>query len=394
MAGKRDFGRIRQLPSGRWQARYPGPDGIGRSAPRTFERKRDAADWLAEKRTELARGDWLNPDLGRVLFGEYAARWVNERDLSETTRERYDQVLRVHLLPTFGLRAFGEIREADVRSWRKERRDAGVGQATAAKAYRLLHAILHTATDDGMLRRNPCRIRRAGEEKSSERAVLSVEQVFEIADAIRPRFRCLVLLAAFTGMRFGELAALRRTELDLHAAEVRVLHSQAELRGGRLLTKDPKSAAGLRVVAIPSAVVPELRSHLSWFSEPATDGLVFVGPLGGRLLRRNFRRLWAEAVREVGLDPASVHFHDLRHTGNNLAAATGASTKELMARMGHSTMRAALIYQHATRERDRRIADGLSEQIKTARRGPAINPDGDADGHAAGTGSASGARPE
>jgi integrase len=245
-----------------------------------------------------------------------------------------------------------------------------------------------------MLRRNPCRIRGAGEEKPSERTVLSVEQVFDIADAIRPRFRCLVLLAAFTSLRFGELAALRRTELDLHAAEVRVLHSQAELRGGRLLTKDPKSAAGLRVVAIPSAVVPELRSHLRWFSEPATDGLVFVGPQGGRLLRRNFRRLWAEAVREVGLDPASVHFHDLRHTGNNLAAATGASTKELMARMGHSTMRAALIYQHATRERDRKIADGLNEQIKTARRGPATNPVGDADGHATGTGSASGARSE
>ena len=110
---------------------------------------------------------------------------------------------------------------------------------------------------------------------------------------------------------------------------------------------------------------------MRWFSEPATDGLVFIGPLGGRLLRRNFRRLWAEAVRKAGLDPAGVHFHDLRHTGNNLAAATGASTKELMARMGHSTMRAALIYQHATRERDRKIADGLSDQIKMARRSAA-----------------------
>ena len=103
------------------------------------------------------------------------------------------------------------------------------------------------------------------------------------------------------------------------------------------------------------------------------------------------RRLWADALRAVGLDPADVHFHDLRHTGNNLAAATGASTKELMARMGHSTMRAALIYQHATRARDRKIADGLSEQIKTARRAPATECSDEANGHAAGTGSASGA---
>jgi integrase len=172
---------------------------------------------------------------------------------------------------------------------------------------------------------------------------------------------------------------------------VRVLRSLAELRGGRLLTKDPKSAAGLRVITIPSAVVPELRSHVSWFSEAAPDGLVFVGPLGRRLLRRNFRRLSAEAVREVGLDPANVHFHDLRHTGNNLAAATGASTKELMAPIGHSTMRAALIYQHATRERNRKIAHGLSEQIKAARRAPATDSSGKTDGHATGTGTASGA---
>jgi hypothetical protein len=192
MASKRDFGRVRQLPSGRWQARYPGPDGVDRSAPRTFDRKRDANDWLAEKRTELPRGDWLDPDRGRVPFGDYAARWVAERKLSETTRERYDQVLRIHLLPTFGPRAVAEIREADVRTWRKERRDAGVGSSTAAKAYRLLHAVLHTAADDGLLRRNPCRIRGAGEEKPTERTVLSVEQVLEIADAIRPRLRCLV----------------------------------------------------------------------------------------------------------------------------------------------------------------------------------------------------------
>lgn len=101
--------------------------------------------------------------------------------------------------------------------------------------------------------------------------------------------------------------------------------------------------------------------------EPSADGLAFIGPLGGKLLRRNFRRLWAQAVRAVGLDPAAVHFHDLRHTGNHLAAATGATTRELMARTGRSSKRAALIYQHATRGRDRRIADGLSVQIKLAR---------------------------
>jgi integrase len=382
---KRDFGRVRQLPSGRWQARYHGPDGIDRPVPRTFERKRDAADWLAEKRTELTRGDWRDPDQGRIAFRQYARRWIKERELSETTRERYDQVVRIHLGPTFGDLALAEIRESDVRSWRAKLRESGVSPSTAAKSYRLLHAILHTAADDGLIRRNPCRIRSAGEEKPAERTVLTVDQVFALADAVHARFRCLILLAAFTSLRFGELAALRRTDLDLEAGEVRVSRSQAELRGGRILIKDPKSAAGRRIVAVPAALIPELRSHVQWFSESRADGLVFVGAHGGRLLRRNFHRLWKEALNSVGLDPTALRFHDLRHTGNHLAAATGASTKELMARMGHSTLRAALIYQHATRERDRKIADGLSEQIESARRTTVPNDSDEAIGHVAGT---------
>jgi integrase len=119
---------------------------------------------------------------------------------------------------------------------------------------------------------------------------------------------------------------------------VHVLHSQAELDGGELLVKDPKSQAGIRVVAIPSAIVPELRSYVEWFAERSSSGLVFVGPLGGKLLRRNFRRFWQRALSEAGLGEQDVHFHDLRHTGNHLAAATGASTKELMARMGHASI--------------------------------------------------------
>jgi integrase len=305
-----------------------------------------------------------------VTFAEFGARWLDERELSETTRQRYGYAFRLHLVPTFGNQQVAEIREPHVRTWRKERRDAGVGQPSIAKAYRLMHAIMGTAVDDGLIRRNPCRIKGAGEEKSEERRALTVDEVFTIADAIQPRFRCLVLLAAFTSLRFGELAALRRSELDLVNGEIHVRRSQAELDGGALLIKDPKSVAGRRTVTIPAALLPELRRHVQWFTEKGTTGLVFVGPNGGRLLRRNFRRLWQRTLTldSIGLGDRDVHFHDLRHTGNQLAALTGATTKELMARMGHASMRAALIYQHATRERDRKIADGLSEQITSARR--------------------------
>lgn len=189
-----------------------------------------------------------------------------------------------------------------------------------------------------------------------------------------------MLLGTFASLRFGELASLRRSAVDLDNREVWVRKSQAELRGGRLVDEDPKSDAGKRAVAIPSAIVPELREHLAQFAEPGRNGRVFVGPNGGRLRRRNFLRVWSRTLDQVGLGDADVHFHDLRHTGNQLAAETGATTRELMARMGHASPRAALIYQHATRDRDRRIADHIDAALSAGRK---VDPE--AEGHAGDT---------
>ncbi len=368
MASKRrDWGRIRQLKSGRWQARFPGPDGVLRPAPETFETRKEAAVWLAEKQTEIAKEDWVDPDAGKVPFLEYATKWVAERKLSETTRERYEGIVRKHFNPMFADKAVADIKEATVRRWRSNLANDGVGAPTVAKSYRLLRAIFNTAVDeDRMVKRNPCRIKGAGDDDSPERSVLSIRQVFAVSDAMEPRFRVLVLLATFTSLRFGELAALRRRDVDFAAGEVRVRRSQAELRG-QTVVKGPKSAAGKRTVAIPSVIVDDLRQHIEHNAEPGSDGLVFIGPQGGVLRRRNFRRLWAKALKAAEIDE-DVHFHDLRHTGNQLAAEGGATTKELMARMGHSTSRAALIYQHASRRRDHEIADAISRNVDAARK--------------------------
>jgi integrase len=157
--------------------------------------------------------------------------------------------------------------------------------------------------------------------------------------------------------------------VDLGTGLVRVVRAQTETRREGLAVKDPKTEAGKRVVAIPEAVLPELRAHVEWFAEPGPDGLIFVGPLGGRLRRHNFRKQWIAACRAAGI-PAEMelHFHDLRHTGNTLAAATGASLKELMARMGHASPRAALIYQHATSKRDQLIATAMNAEILATRK--------------------------
>ncbi len=364
MAGKRRFGRVRRLPSGRWQARYKGPDGLDRPAPGTFATKTDAERWLALTEAEIIRDDWLDPDAGRVPFIEYAMSWVVERpNLRPKTVQLYKGLVRLHMMPGLGSLTVQEITEPRVRRWRRGLLAAGVGEVTVAKVYRLLKAIMNTAVDDGMIRRNPCRIKGAGQERSPERPVLTIRQVFTLADAIEPRYRALVLLAVFGSLRWGELAALRRRHLDLRSGTLRVEVSVAELIDGSLVTGPPKSEAGKRIVTLPSFVLPDITAHLDQFAGTDADSLVFVGPKGAPLRRSNFTRIWRRATESAGL--TGFHFHDLRHTGNHIAAATGASLRELMGRMGHSTTRAAVIYQHRTAERDRFIAAAMS-QIVTA----------------------------
>ncbi|MFF3324454.1 tyrosine-type recombinase/integrase [Streptomyces sp. NPDC002889] len=377
-AKKRPFGRVRKLPSGRYQARYLALDGIDRPAPHTFRTKREADDWLAERQAELRAGDWTDPDASKVPFGSYAATWITERGISASTADLYRSLLRNHLAPTFDRVVLADITPAMVRAWRVARLDAGAGPSSVAKSYALLRAVLMTAVEDRLIRRNPCRVKGASVAPTPERPTATVQEVYDLAAAIQPRYRALVLLAAFTGLRWGELVGLCRRDIDLNGGTLRVRRNVAELHSGKQLVKEPKSVAGKRTVAIPAVIVTDLATHLAVFAEPGSDGRIFIGAKKATPRRNHFNKLWRKACDQAGIK--GLHFHDLRHTGNTLAAATGASTRELMTRMGHSTARAALIYQHATAERERLIGQAVSAVVEQARKqGP------DPNGHAAGT---------
>lgn len=366
MGRKRRFGRVRRLPSGRWQVRYRGPDGIDHPAPHTFATKGDAERWLSGIETEIVRGEWIDPDAGAVLFGEYALAWVAERpNLRPKTVQLYEGLVRHHLVPVLGKTAVADIRERTVRRWRKTLLAGGTGPVTVAKAYRLLKSIMNTAVDDGMIRRNPCRINGAGQEHSPERPVLTLAQVFALADAFDDRYRLLVLLAVFCSLRWGELAGLQRADIDTAAGILTVRRSVTELAKGPLVTGPPKSGAGRRSVTIPDFLLTDVKAHLDEFTGPAADAFVFTGVHGAQLRRSNFTRLWHKATEAAGL--TGFHFHDLRHTGNTLAGEAGASLRELMDRMGHSSTRAAYIYQHRTSARDKMIADAISKRVKAER---------------------------
>jgi integrase len=177
------------------------------------------------------------------------------------------------------------------------------------------------------------------------------------------RYRARILLTTFASLRFGEVTALQRADLDIEACTVRVLRALVEVRGGGLIAGPPKSAAGRRTVSVPPLVVEAVRVHLDAFVGPELSALVFTGPRGGAIRRGNFRKLTAWTKTVAGLGLAGLHFHDLRHTGNTLAAMSGVSTRDLMARMGHDSVRAAIIYQHATTEADARIAAALEAAL-------------------------------
>ncbi|MET7784454.1 hypothetical protein ABZU94_39585 [Streptomyces mirabilis] len=242
---RRNFGSVRQLAYGRWQVRYRDPEtGLLRPAEKTYATKTDAQVALTHIEADITRGQWADPDAGAVNFADYATAWLRDRRLADRTRERNESVVRLHIIPTFGAGSIADVTTARVRSWRGKLLAAGVGEPTVVKAYQLLRALMNTAVDDEMIRRNPCRIKGADSYDVPERPVLSVTEVFGVADAIGPRYRLLVLLAAFTTLRFGELAALRRKDIDLTGRLVVIRRAQAELQNGRLFDKAPKSPAG------------------------------------------------------------------------------------------------------------------------------------------------------
>lgn len=358
---KRTFGNIRELPSGRWQARYTDPGGVKHKAPVTFDAKIDAEAWLVRQREAIVSKTWMTPvpeavSVPPVAFGDYARSWLATRRLAQTTRDHYAQLLRDHIEPAFGAFVIGEITPVSVRAWH-----AGLttGPTAKAHAYGLLRTILATAVADDIIPANPCRVRGAGQARRAKQiAPASLGELETIAATVPDRYRLLILMAAWCALRFGEATELRRADIDVKAGVVHVRRGVTRKTGGRVIG-DPKSEAGKRTVAIPPHLMPAVKDHLRAHVGAGQDALVFRAAGGGHLAPASLYRVFYPA-REAAGRP-DLRFHDLRHTGATLAAVSGATLAELMARLGHSTPAAAMRYQHAAQDRDKAIAAALSK---------------------------------
>jgi integrase len=358
--GRRSYGAVRKLPSGRFQASHVAPGGHRIFAPYTFDTKGDADAWLAAQRTDLARGDWhppAPPPPPVPTFAGYAESWMASRRLAPGTVNLYRKLLAGILLPSFQATPLDAITPAAVRAWYGEL-DARTGPTRQAHAYGLLKAVLATAVDDEIIDTNPCRIRGAAKTpRVRPIRPATLAELAVIVENMPAEYQAAVLVAAWCGLRFGEIAELRRK--DVEAGRLRVRRAATTV-AGKSVIGPPKTEAGVRDVAIPPHLIPVLRDHLRDHAQVGREGLLFPAPHGGNLRDDGaLHQAFWEARQAAGRP--DLRFHDLRHTGATLAAAAGATLAELMARIGHTTPAMAMRYQHATADRDQAIAAALSE---------------------------------
>ena len=377
----RSFGTIIET-RGRFKVRYTGPDRKLHRAGITFTTRERAQGWLAEELKLIEFSEWTPPAARRrhteeqaTTFDEFAREWIQNRlvggrPLKDRTREHY---LDIHerLFTPLHDRTLTSITHTDIERWYRTLPNA---PTMRSHAYSLVKSIFRTAVSRRLIAESPVAIEGATSRTTTKDiTLLTVSQVQALADAMTPRHRLLVLLAAWCGLRFGELTALRRSDLDLVEGTITVEQAAVTVGGERLITT-PKSNAGRRTVYLPPHLIEDVRGHLAAFTAADADALVFPGTDGrpltpgqvyGHAPRYDKRGRkthpgngFYKARHEI--ERPDFRFHDLRHFAATMAAISGATTKELMQFAGHSDIHVAMRYQEAVNDRKKELATRMT----------------------------------
>ena len=380
---KRDFGNVRKLPSGNWQARYRGPDGRDHRAPTTFVRRGHAERWLLRERDAISEGRWVTPErrqeAARAPELPTVAEWLEavikrrqkrvRRPLAQTTADLYRKDARLRVNDsTLGRMALDKVTRSAVSSWWDS-----LDQSTPtqnARAYSLLRSAFVDAVDDELVAVNPCKLKGVGKPTPKHQAqALSAQETLRYLQAVPEARRVPLMLCAWCGLRSGEVRGLRRRDVDLSARTVTVAQAVSRVKVGPhqwdWRIAPPKTTAGLRTVALPDQLVEPLREHLASLPVRGRDQLLFTSEDGRNPLASTVLADAHQKGREAISRP-SLTVHDLRRTAATLAAQGGATTKELMRLLGHTTVNVAMIYQVADDQRDRERADRLAAQLRRA----------------------------
>lgn len=367
---RRAFGSTDKLPSGRWRARYR--DATGRAHSRVFKTKTDASMFLSTIETDLLRGDWNDPRLTGVPLQEWAEQWfATTAHLKPRTRVEYESNLRNHVLPFFGDQPVGVIDVVSIRQFVSSLRANGLEHGTVKKAKAVLSMVLGSAAEAGAIKANPCANVKIGRAARREMVFLTADEVEALATAIADPYGTLVRFAAYTGLRAGEIAALRAGRLNLLRRRVEVAESLS-IVPGKGLVFGPTKNYQRRTVPLPAFLAEELAEHLARQGCTGRDALVFTSQQGTPLRQHHFYwRHFKPAVERAGLD-AHTRFHDLRHTCVALLIAEGAHQLTIMRRVGHSSIQVTLdTYGHLFPELEEDVTQRLDVVARAARAGRA-----------------------
>ena len=278
--------------------------------------------------------------------------------MKSRTRALYRRILDKHILPGLGELRLTAISPTVVRNWYTA---LGPNAPTLrAHACALLKTIMHSAVSEQLITSNPCVIRACASVVTVHKArPATLEELATIVEHMPDQLRLAVLIASWCGLRMGEIFELRRGDIDLVDRVISVRRSVGRVPGEPPIVGTPKSAASVRDVSIPPHLVPEFKRHLAEHVPIGAKALLFVGRDSGEQLASSTLYRWYYSARTAAGGP-DLRWHDLRHTGATLAAAAGATLSELIVRLGHSTVGAAMRYQHAAADRHRVIAEALS----------------------------------
>jgi integrase len=320
----------------RYKVRYR--DAAGRAHSETKRRLVDAERRRAEIELELSSGTWRDPRRGRILLSTWVDAWLPTRhDLRPTTRARLESSLKIQVLPKFGSTPLVKITNADVRSWVAEMLAEGLSSASVRKAVFALRQCLDAAVADNRLVTNPGVNIPLPSERSKPPRFLSQAEVERLVEAMPKRYRAMVLVGAYAGLRWGEVAGLTRANVDVLRSRISVVSTAVEVRGHVTLGSEPKTSRSKRTVPVARSVMRSIDRHLASYVGPEADALVFTAPRGGPLARSLFsRRVWRPAAHAAGL--SGITFHALRHSFVAILVAAGCNVREVSEWAGHSSV--------------------------------------------------------
>lgn len=354
-----------------WRAKYTRPDN-GRQASREFKTKREAVSWLAAQETKIKDRDWTDPALGRETLDSFWDRYHDRaKEIGRpaaSTLSKYETVMRVHVAPALGHRKLDSITRADVQDLVDSTTMKSAWQAEEAR--KLMSMLGNRAEAANLIPRNPAAGVKAPETERTPIRILTPQEIAVVVDALPDRWRAFVLLDAYSSLRWSELVAVKREDIDLEARTVRVDEKLVEVRGAFVWGR-PKTKKSARVVDLPEVVIRPIAEHMLRYpplldtDDPDHESLIFYGERGGPVRRHVFRKVWQKACAVAGVEGVRPEW--LRHSGASLGYHVTKDMKATAQRLGHSSTRMMdTVYVEIYPEASRAVADGIDAMIKAA----------------------------